>query len=110
MKFTRLLAIFVCLYSAMAHAILEVTVLKQDEEAFPIVIAPFEVVGNARQGQEIANIMRDNFNRSGEFNASSSKDVINAEVDYDKWRSQKTEALVYGRIEKVNQKIFKVKV
>lgn len=110
MKLTRLLAVFVCLHSVMAHAILEVTVLKQDEEAFPIVIAPFEVVGSVKQGQEIADIMRDNFNRSGEFNASSSKDVINTEVDYGKWRSQKIEALVYGRIEKVNQKVFKVKV
>ena len=110
MKFVRLLAVFISLHSMVAHAVLEVTVLKQDEEAFPIVIAPFEVVGDTKKGQEIADIMRDNFNRSGEFNASSSKDVIYDKIDYDKWRSQKVEALVYGRIEKVNQKVFKVKV
>ena len=107
MKLVRLLAVFVCLYSVMAHAILEVTVLKQDEEAFPIVIAPFEVVGNVKQGQEIANIMRDNFNRSGEFNASSSKDVINTEVDYGKCVLKKQKHWYTEELKKLTKKSLK---
>lgn len=110
MKSLKLLAYSLVLISSIAHAILEVTILKRDENAFPIVISPFEVVGDTQQGRLIANIMRDNFNRSGEFNASSSLKMITGSIDFDAWKAQGAEALVLGRIEKVSEKIFKVRI
>lgn len=107
MKFTKLLALFLTLYIGTANAILEVTVLKRIENAFPIVIAPFDVVGDIKKGKVIADIMRDNFNRSGEFSASSTENVI-SKVDFDHWQEKKAEAIVFGKIEKVSKKVFNV--
>ena len=107
MKFTKLLALFLTLYIGTANAILEVTVLKRIENAFPIVIAPFDVVGDIKKGKVIADIMRDNFNRSGEFSASSAENVI-SKVDFDHWQEKKAEAIVFGKIEKVSKKVFNV--
>ncbi len=106
----KLVVILLTLYSSIALAVLEVTVLKQDEDAFPIVISPFAVVGDANQGRAIANIMRDNFNRSGEFKASSASYVINNNIDFDKWRDNKTEAIVFGKLEKISKKVFNVEI
>ncbi len=107
---TKLLATFLTLYSATAFAILEVTILKKSEDAFPIVISPFLVKGDAQQGESIAHIMRDNFNRSGEFSASSADYVITSQVDFDKWQTKKVEAIVIGKLEQVSKKIFNVEI
>ncbi|MBT4421579.1 MAG: Tol-Pal system beta propeller repeat protein TolB, partial [Candidatus Thioglobus sp.] len=85
----KLIAAFLTFYSASVFAVLEVTVLKKAEDAFPIVISPFLVKGDAKQGETIAHIMRDNFNRSGEFNASSADYIVTSQVDFDKWQAQK---------------------
>ena len=76
MKILKTLALLLTLVSTTAYALLEVTIVKSEGNAFPIVISPFEVVGNAAHGAEIANIIRDNLNRSGQFNALSSSNVI----------------------------------
>ncbi|SMN14947.1 tolB protein precursor, periplasmic protein involved in the tonb-independent uptake of group A colicins [uncultured Candidatus Thioglobus sp.] len=106
----KLAAVFLALYATIAFAVLEVTILKQDENAFPIVISPFSVKGDARQGEAIAHIMRDNFNRSGEFNASSAEHIINSEIDFEKWQAKKIEAIVIGKLEQVSKKIFNVEI
>lgn len=97
-------------YSGIATAVLEVTILKRAENAFPIVIAPFEVVGNAEQGKAIAKIMSDNLNRSGRFNASSAMSVFHAEddINFKAWQANNTEALVFGKVEQVSKTIFNV--
>ena len=100
-----------CFFLAQqASALLEVTILKEAEDAFPIVIAPFEVSGKAEQGVAIAHIMRDNFNRSGEFKASSAKQPVQGQIDFDQWRSRKIEAIVHGKLAQVSQKIFNVEI
>ena len=98
-------------YSSLASAVLEVTILKQAENAFPIVIAPFDVVGNAEQdGSIIAKIMKDNFNRSGRFSASSGNRVFLSEdeINFKAWQSNNTEAIVFGKVEKISNKRFNV--
>ena len=67
---------------------LNVFIVKSEGDAFPIVISPFEVVGNAEQGATIANIIRDNLNRSGQFNALSSSNVITNKIDFSYWKNQ----------------------
>lgn len=100
---------FAC-YVGIANAVLEVTILKQSEDAFPIVIAPFEVVGNANQGKEIAKIMSDNFNRSGRFSASRGLRVLKTvdDINFKAWQANNTEAIVFGRVEQVSKTIFNV--
>ncbi len=107
MKFYKAIALLLSLSIGVANAVLEVTVLKRMENAFPIVITPFDVQGDIKKGKVIANIMRDNFNRSGEFDASSADHVI-SKVDFDYWKEKKAEAIVFGRIEKVSKKVFNV--
>ena len=48
MKLIRLLIFISVFISLSAHALLEVNVIKTREAAFPIVIAPFEVVGKLK--------------------------------------------------------------
>ncbi len=103
-------AAILALYASTVFAVLEVTILKKDEDAFPIVIAPFSVKGDAKQGEVIAHVMRDNLNRSGEFNASSADYVVTSQIDFDKWQAEKTEAIVIGKLEQVSKKIFNVEI
>ena len=108
MKILKTLALLLTLTSTVAYALLEVTIIKSEENAFPIVIAPFEVIGDAEQGAQIADIIRDNLNRSGQFNALSSKDIITNKIDFSYWKARKKDAIVFGKIEKVSSKVFNV--
>jgi len=108
MKIIKTLALLLTLVSTVAYALLEVTIIKSEENAFPIVIAPFEVIGDAEQGAQIADIVRDNLNRSGQFNALSSKGVITNKIDFSYWKARKKDAIVFGKIEKVSSKVFNV--
>ena len=45
MKYVRLLILFSFFISYSSYALLEVSIIKTREAAFPIVIAPFEFVG-----------------------------------------------------------------
>ncbi len=106
----KLIVTCFALYISSAFAVLEVTVLKTDEDAFPIVISPFSVTGDAKQGEAIAHIMRDNFNRSGEFNASSANQIISNQINFGQWQAKKIEAIVVGKLDQVSQKIFNVEI
>ena len=108
MKILKTLALLLTLTSTVAYALLEVTIIKSEENAFPIVIAPFEVIGDAEQGAQISDIIRDNLNRSGQFNALSSKDIITNKIDFSYWKARKKDAIVFGKIEKVSSKVFNV--
>ncbi|MCS5591531.1 MAG: Tol-Pal system beta propeller repeat protein TolB [Gammaproteobacteria bacterium] len=108
MKILKTLALLLTLVSTVAYALLEVTIVKSEENAFPIVIAPFEVIGDADQGADIANIIRDNLNRSGQFNALSSNEVITNKIDFSYWKARNKDAIVFGKIEKVSSKVFNV--
>mgnify|MGYP001165362994 FL=1 len=108
MNYIKFILLLLTLLSSIAHAILEVNILKTQEDSFPIVIAPFKVGGGADSGAIIANIIRDNLNRSGQFNAiSTSKPIIN-QIDFNYWKQQKKDAIVFGRVEKVSEKTFNV--
>ena len=96
------------LVSSIAHALLEVSIVKTQEDSFPIVIAPFKVGGGAESGAIIANIISDNLNRSGQFNAISTSKPITNQIDFGYWKQQKKDAIVFGRVEKVSEKVFNI--
>ncbi len=93
--------------SFSASALLEVNIIKSSEAAFPIVIAPFEIVGNSNN-VDIANIIRDNLNRSGQFNALSTEALITNQIDFSFWQKHKKDAVVFGKIEQVSNKVYNV--
>ena len=104
LKFFVTLSIFV---SLSASALLEVNIIKSREAAFPIVIAPFEIVGNSNN-VDIAKIIRDNLNRSGQFNALSTQALITNQIDFSFWQEHKKDAVVFGKIEQVSSKVYNV--
>ena len=104
LKFFITLSVFV---SLSANALLEVNIIKSREAAFPIVIAPFEIVGNSNN-VDIAKIIRDNLNRSGQFNALSTETLITNQIDFSFWQEHKKDAVVFGKIEQVSSKVYDV--
>ena len=107
MKLIRLLIFTSVFISLSAHALLEVNVIKTREAAFPIVIAPFEVVGGSNS-VDIAKIIRNNLNRSGQFNALSTEALITNQIDFNFWQEHKKDAVVFGKIEQVSSKVYNV--
>ncbi|MEC7596064.1 MAG: Tol-Pal system beta propeller repeat protein TolB [Pseudomonadota bacterium] len=107
MKFFKL-SIFLSIFiSLSANAILEVNIVKTKEAAFPIVIAPFEFDGNSNN-VDIAKIIRDNLNRSGQFNALSTEGQITNQINFDFYKEHKKDAVVFGKIEQVSAKVYNV--
>ena len=107
MKFFKL-SIFLALFiSLSANAILEVNIVKTREAAFPIVIAPFEIAGSSTN-VDIAKIIRDNLNRSGQFNALSTEALVTNQIDFNFWQEHKKDAVVFGKIEQVSNKVYNV--
>ncbi|MBT7150250.1 MAG: Tol-Pal system beta propeller repeat protein TolB, partial [Thiotrichales bacterium] len=90
-----------------ANALLEVNIIKSKEAAFPIVIAPFEIVGDSNN-VDISKIIRDNLNRSGQFNALSTEALITNQIDFSFWKEHKKDAVVFGKIEQVSSKVYNV--
>ena len=103
-KFLISLSIFI---SLSANALLEVNIIKSKEAAFPIVIAPFEIVGDSNS-VDISKIIRDNLNRSGQFNALSTEALITNQIDFSFWKEHKKDAVVFGKIEQVSSKVYNV--
>jgi len=107
MKLTKLLIFFTAFISFSAQALLEVNIIKTREAAFPIVIAPFEVVGSSTN-VDIAKIIRNNLNRSGQFNALTTEALITNQIDFNFWQEHKKDAVVFGKIEQVSSKVYNV--
>ena len=67
MKLNRFFIYLSLLFSLSSHAILEVNVIKDKEDAFPIIVAPFDLIGTFEKPVDLAGIIRNNLNRSGQF-------------------------------------------
>ena len=103
-KFLISLSIFI---SLSANALLEVNIVKSKEATFPIVIAPFEIIGGSNN-VDISKIIRNNLNRSGQFNALSTEALITNQIDFSFWKEHKKDAVVFGKIEQVSSKVYNV--
>ena len=108
MKYVKFLILTSILASFSAHALLEVNIIKTKEDSFPIVIAPFEIIGDTDQSVDISKIIRDNLNRSGQFKALSTDELIGNQIDFNFWQEHKKDAVVFGKIEQVSSKVFNV--
>ena len=108
MKYLKIILLFNILISFSANALLEVNILKSKEAAFPIVIAPFEVIGDSSENIDIAKIIRDNLNRSGQFYALSTDALVTNQIDFNFWKEHKKDAVVFGKIEQVSPKVYNI--
>ncbi len=110
MKLIKGFVVFVILSLSTAQAILEVTVVKKDENAFPIIVSHFELTGKNAQDKDISNIIQANLERSGRFNVVIPDAIIDQNVDAQHWKRQNIEAVVSGSIEQQSDKIYKLSV
>ena len=108
MKYFKFFLLFNILFSFSANALLEVNILKSKEAAFPIVIAPFEIIGSSKESIDIAKIIRDNLNRSGQFSALSTDAIVTNQIDFNFWKEHKKDAVVFGKVEQVSPKVFNI--
>ena len=109
MKLIKLFALLLAINVGIAHAVLEVTVVKKDENAFPIIVSHFKLVGKGTQDKDISEIIRNNLERSGRFNVVI-PDVLIEQVDAQYWKRKGIEAVVTGRIEQQSENIYKLSV
>ncbi len=108
MRYLKYILLFNILFSLQANALLEVNILKTKEAAFPIVIAPFEIIGDSKENIDIAKIIRDNLNRSGQFSALSTDELVTNQIDFDFWQMHKKDAVVFGKVEQVSANVYNI--
>ena len=108
MKYFKFILLLNVILSFSANALLEVNILKSKEVAFPIIIAPFEIIGNTKENIDIAKIIRDNLNRSGQFSALSTDAIVKNQIDFDFWKEHKKDEDMFGKIEQVSSKVFNI--
>ena len=104
----RLLVLLLALKISVVYAVLEITVVKKDENAFPIFISEFKFGGDP-QNQKISKIIKSNLERSGRFDVLASDEVIE-QIDAQYWKQQGIEAVVIGNVEQQSKKIYLLSV
>jgi Tol biopolymer transport system component len=68
MKIKQWIMLCLILSVGITHGALEVTVVKKNENAFPIAVSKFKLIGKGTKGKDISKIIYDNLTRSGRFN------------------------------------------
>ena len=112
MKLIKLFALLLAFNIGIAHAVLEVTVVKKDENAFPIIVSHFKLVGKGTQDKnvfDLSKIVKDNLERSGRFSVTV-PDALIEQVDAQYWKRQNIEAVVTGSIEQISKNKYKLSV
>lgn len=109
MKYYKCLALLLMLSVGVAHGAIEVTVVKKDENAFPIAVSKFKLIGARTEDKNISKIIHDNLTRSGRFNVFIPNTVVQ-KYDAQSWKRQNIEALVVGSIEQKGNKIYQLSV
>ena len=105
MKYIKFFILFGLLASFSANALLEVNIIKSKEDSFPIVIAPFEMIGNFKEDSDIAKIIRKNLNMSGQFEAKSTNQLTTGPIDFDFYLKHKKDAIVLGKIRQISSNV-----
>jgi TolB protein len=107
-RFFLLLALFSYVSSTLAA--LEITIIKKKNNAIPIVVSDFNVQNGTEQGGIIPQIIRDNLNRSGEFNANRSHAILSEKLNFEQWKNKGIDAIVVGKLTKISQKVFNIEI
>ena len=109
MKLSKWLMLILIFAIGNTHAVLKVTVIKKDENAFPIAISPFKLIGNKSKDKDISKIIHDNLERSGRFDALIPIAVVD-KINTKYWKEKNIEALVTGSIVQESDDIYRLSV
>jgi TolB protein len=82
---------------------LTVVIVGGVKTATPIVVVPFAQQGGAPLSTDVADVMRNDFNRSGKFRSLARSDIVEtpaqgSEIKFATWRLLKQDYIVVGRI------------
>src|SRR3546814_9304641 len=71
--------------------------------ATPIVVVPFAQAGGAPLSTDIADVMRNDFNRSGKFRSLAKSDIVEfpakgSDIKFATWRLLKQDYIVVGNV------------
>lgn len=95
-----MLMLFVAQAQAQANLTIEIT--RGSDRAIPIAIVPFAVEGGASLPEDVAQVISDNLERSGQFDPLSRNSLISrpsasGDVNYRDWRAVNADYLVVGQ-------------
>jgi len=87
----------------VAQSPLTVDIVGGVKTATPIVVVPFAQQGGAPLSTDVADVMRNDFNRSGKFRSLARSDIVEtpaqgSEIKFATWRLLKQDYIVVGRI------------
>ncbi len=101
-------ALFVLVASAFfigpaAGQALNVDIVGGVKTATPIVVVPFAQAGGAPLSTDVADVIRNDFNRSGKFRALAKSDIVEfpsrgADIKFPTWRLLKQDYITVGRM------------
>ena len=104
------LALIILLFSNFSWGVLEVSVIKNEDNALPVKILPFQIIGSVQGGDLIEKIITNNLNRTGHFSAKVDPLFDKNVINFSQLRSEKFEALVIANLEKKSEKIFDIQL
>ena len=109
-------AAFVMLFAAIspvAAQSLNVDIVGGVKTATPIVVVPFAQDGVAPQATDVADVMRNDFNRSGKFRSLAKSEIVEqpskgSDIKFPTWRLLKQDYITVGRISDAGNGMLKV--
>ena len=89
--------------SAAAQQSLNVDIVQGIKTATPIAVVPFAQAGGAPLPTDVADVIRNDFNRSGKFRSLAKSEIVEtpskgADIKFPTWRLLKQDYLTIGRI------------
>jgi TolB protein len=98
-----LLAIAALLAGPATAQSLNVDIVGGVKTATPIVVVPFAQAGGAPLSTDVADVIRNDFNRSGKFRSLAKSDIVEfpakgADIKFATWRLLKQDYITVGRI------------
>lgn len=97
------LAAVLMLFMTQAQANLTIEITRGSDRAIPIAVVPFAVEGGASLPEDVAQIIADNLERSGQFDPLARSSLISqpsasSDVNYRDWRAVNADYLVVGQV------------
>jgi len=110
-----ILLALVAIFATSAHAqqSLNIQIVGGVKTATPIAVVPFAVQGGAAPSTDIADVIHNDFNRSGKFRALDKNSIVElpsqgSDIKFPTWRLLKQDYIVVGRIKDAGNGMYQV--
>jgi len=103
-KLCSLIIVFCWVWQSQAYAALTIEITEGVEDALPIAVVPFKVVGNKKLPTDVASVIDANLARSAQFSPIKRQDMLAKpykprQIKFKNWRMLDVPNLVIGEIE-----------